>query len=83
VLWLPTTTEMKFKCKPAIDTLFVRMGDALAAATIWFGSNVIILSNTAYFSFNVVLVLVWLGAAVVLVREHRKMSEANAAAGDA
>ncbi|HXV35813.1 MAG TPA: hypothetical protein VEC18_01615, partial [Myxococcota bacterium] len=41
VLWLPTTSEIKFKCKPAIDTIFVRVGDGLAAATVWFGSNVI------------------------------------------
>jgi AAA family ATP:ADP antiporter len=72
---------MKFKCKPAIDTLFFRLGDGLSAATVWFGSHIIILSNQAYFGFNVVLVLIWLGAATVLVREHRKMTEANAAAG--
>ena len=81
VLWLPTTKEMKFKCKPAIDTIFVRLGDGLAAATVWFGSKVIIFSNQDYFRFNVVLVLIWLSAAIVLVREHRKVTEANAAAG--
>ena len=82
VLWLPTTSEMKFKCKPAIDTVFVRMGDGLAAATVWFGTNVIILSDRGYFVLNVALVLVWLVAAVVLIREHRNMAEANAAAGE-
>jgi len=79
VLWLPTTSEMKFKCKPAIDTFFVRLGDALSAATIWFGTNIIGLSNQGYFAFNVALVFVWLAAAGVLIREHRKMTEANAA----
>jgi AAA family ATP:ADP antiporter len=82
VLWLPTTTEMKFKCKPAIDTVFVRLGDGLAAATVWFGSNVILFSNQDYFKLNVVLVLIWLWAAIVLIREHRKMTQANAAEGD-
>ena len=81
VLWLPTTSEMKFKCKPAIDTIFVRLGDGLAAATVWFGTNVIALSNQGYFAFNVALVLVWLGASIILIREHRKMTEVNAAAG--
>jgi AAA family ATP:ADP antiporter len=80
VLWLPTTTEMKFKCKPAIDTVFVRLGDGLSAVTVWFGTS-IALSNQGYFAFNVVLVLVWLGGAIVLIREHRKMVQANAAAG--
>jgi AAA family ATP:ADP antiporter len=81
VLWLPTTSEMKFKCKPAIDTIFVRLGDGLAAVTVWFGTNVLALSNQGYFAFNVALVLVWLGASIVLIREHRKMTEVNAAAG--
>ena len=34
VLWLPTTAEMKYKAKPAIETFFVRVGDGLAAATV-------------------------------------------------
>lgn len=80
VLWLPTTRAMKFKCKPAIDTVFVRLGDGFAAATVWFGANVISVSNQGYFAFNVALVFVWLAAAVVLIREHRKLTEANAAA---
>ncbi len=81
VLWLPTTSEVKFKCKPAIDTIFVRAGDVLSGLTIGFGTNVLALSNQGYFAFNVALVLVWLAAAVVLIREHRKLAEANEAAG--
>ena len=80
VLWLPTTTEMKYKCKPAIDTVFVRLGDGLAAATVWFGTNVLALSNPGYFAFNVALVLIWLGASIVLIREHRMMTAGNVAA---
>jgi AAA family ATP:ADP antiporter len=34
VLWLPVSTEMKYKGKPAIDSLFVRVGDGLAALTV-------------------------------------------------
>jgi len=79
VLWLPTTSEMKFKCKPAIDTIFVRLGDGFAAATVWFGTKMA-LSNQGYFAFNVALVIVWLVVAVVLIREHRKLTEANATA---
>ncbi len=80
VLWLPTTSEMKFKCKPAIDTIFVRLGDALTAATVWFGTNVIALSNQGYAALNVALVLVWILASIVLIREHRKLSAAAALA---
>jgi AAA family ATP:ADP antiporter len=82
VLWLPATSEMKFKCKPAIDTLFQRLGDALAAATVWFGTHIVVASDQAFFSFNVVLVLVWFGSAIVLIREHRRLTESNSPPGE-
>jgi len=81
VLWLPTTTEMKFKCKPAIDTLFARLGDTLAAGTVWFGTHVVMLSDQDFFAFNVMLVLVWFGSAIVLIGEHRRFTESNLPAG--
>jgi AAA family ATP:ADP antiporter len=82
VLWLPATSEMKFKCKPAIDTLFYRLGDALAAATVWFGTHIVVLSDQGFFVFNVVLVLVWFGSAIVLIREHRRLTESNLPPGE-
>jgi len=79
VMWLPATSEMKFKCKPAVDTIFVRLGDALTAVTVWLGTNVLSLSNQEYAAFNVALVLVWLGASLMLLREHRKLMAQNVA----
>lgn len=75
VLWLPVDKEMKFKGKPTIDTLFVRLGDGLAAATILVGTRVFALSTEAYLYFTVMLVLVWIGSAIVLARQHRLLSE--------
>ena len=69
---------MKFRGKPAIDTLYVRMGDGLAALTVMIGIGWLQLETGAFFAFNVALVLVWIGFALVLVREHRKASEAIA-----
>ncbi len=83
VMWLPATSEMKFKCKPAIDTIFVRLGDVLTAVTVWFGTNVLSLSNQQYAGFNVALVLIWLGASLVLLREHRKLMAVHVASGSA
>src|SRR6185295_13269300 len=37
VVWLPTTPEMKYRTKPAIDSLFVRLGDGMAALTVLVG----------------------------------------------
>jgi len=83
VMWLPATSETKFKCKPAIDTIFVRLGDALTAAVVWFGTNVLSLSSQQYAAFNVALVLVWLAASLVLLREHRKLVAVHVASGSA
>src|SRR6185369_3349470 len=35
MLWLPTTTEVKYKAKQAVDTFFVRMGDVASAGLVF------------------------------------------------
>jgi AAA family ATP:ADP antiporter len=76
VLWLPVSSAMKFRGKPAIDTLYVRLGDGLAAITVLVGVQLLALATEEFFIFNVFLVLCWLVAGVLLVREHRRASEA-------
>ena len=80
VLWLPVSSAMKFRAKPAIDTLYVRLGDGLAAITVLVGVHLLALSTSDFFVFNVFLVLCWLVAGVLLVREHRRASIKQAAA---
>jgi AAA family ATP:ADP antiporter len=75
VLWLPVSSAMKFRGKPAIDTLYVRLGDGLAAVTVLVGVHLLALTTGAFFAFNVFLVLCWLVAGVLLVREHHRVSE--------
>jgi len=77
VLWLPVSSAMKFRGKPAIDTLYVRLGDGLAAITVLVGVQLLALSTSGFFAFNVVLVLCWLVAGVLLVKEHRRASTAT------
>ncbi len=76
VLWLPVSSAMKFHGKPAIDTLYVRLGDGLAAITVLVGVHMLALATQQFFAFNVFLVLCWLVAGVLLVREHRRASDA-------
>ncbi len=76
VLWLPTTAAMKYKAKPVVDSLFVRLGDGFAAATVLLGVRLFRLSNRSFFLVNVALVLIWLATAVVLVRENGRMAAA-------
>jgi AAA family ATP:ADP antiporter len=35
MLWLPTTREMKYKAKQAVDTFFVRLGDVTSALFVY------------------------------------------------
>ena len=76
VLWLPVSSAMKFRGKPAIDTLYVRLGDGLAAITVMVGVHLLMLSTQGFFVFNVLLVLCWLVVGVLLVKEYRRVSEA-------
>jgi len=77
VLWLPVSAEMKYKGKPTIDSLFVRMGDGIAALTVLIGVQILALSTQSFFILNVVLVLIWIAFAFVVIREHRHLSEAD------
>lgn len=75
VLWLPVSSEMKFRGKPAIDTLYVRLGDGLAAVTVLVGIHVLATSIHSFFVFNVSLVIGWLACTLMMIREHRKASQ--------
>ena len=75
VLWLPVPSHVKFKGKPTIDTLFARIGDGFAALTVLVGVQFLGLSDSGYFAFTVALVLVWGAFALVVIREHRKLTD--------
>ena len=75
VLWLPVSAEMNYKGKPMIDSLFVRMGDGIAALTVLIGVQMLALSTQSFFILNVVLVFIWIAFAFVVIREHRRISE--------
>jgi AAA family ATP:ADP antiporter len=83
VLWLPTSADVKYRAKAAIDPLFVRAGDALAAATAFVGLNLLALPIRGLFAVNVGLVAVWLVLATVVGREHRRLTRAARARGKA
>jgi len=74
VLWLPVPSQEKFQGKPAIDSLFARAGDGLAAATVLIGGQILGLATNVFFVFNVALVLVWIYFAVAVVRENRRLT---------
>jgi AAA family ATP:ADP antiporter len=75
ILWLPVSAEMKYKGKPTIDSLCVRIGDGIAALTVLIGVQLLALSTQSFFVLNVALVLLWIVFAFVVVREHRRLSD--------
>ncbi len=76
ILWLPVSAEMKYRGKPVIDTLYVRLGDGLAAATVLVGIHVLAMSIQTFLLFNLSLVICWLIFTTMMVREHRRASQA-------
>ena len=79
VLWLPVSSEMKYKGKTTIDTFFVRAGDGLAALTVLVGVQMLALPTASFFVINVGLVLIWLALALVVIREYRRLSQEGSA----
>ncbi len=75
MLWLSATKEMLYQAKTAIDTLFVRLGDGLAALTVLLGTRVFRLDIFGFLVINLALVVVWIGVSVYLVRENRRWRE--------
>jgi AAA family ATP:ADP antiporter len=73
VLWLPTTAQLKYQAKPAIDTFVVRCGDGLAAATILVGVHLYALSIQTLLIFNVALVIGWLTISGFVIRGHGQL----------
>jgi ATP:ADP antiporter, AAA family len=74
MLWLPTTREMKYKAKQAVDTFFVRMGDVGSAGLVLLGSA-LAWSVRPFAATSALLVVAWLVVAVGIVREYTRLSE--------
>jgi AAA family ATP:ADP antiporter len=72
MLWLPVSKDMLYQAKTAIDTLFVRIGDGLAAVTVLVGTRIVTLEVVSFLWINVMLALMWIPLAVFLVRENRR-----------
>lgn len=80
VIWLPMSLEVKLKAKTVIDSLFARVGDGLAAATILLGVKVFAFTTQHYFILNLVLVCFWLAGVLFIAREHRRLTTEREAA---
>ncbi len=80
MLWLPTTKQMKYQAKQAVDTFFVRMGDVSSAVLVFFGAGMLGWEVRGFAITNLVLVAIWLFVAAAIIREQgvlKKMRESG------
>jgi AAA family ATP:ADP antiporter len=73
-LFLPTSREVKYKAKAALDTFFVRIGDFCSALLLFLGLRRLHLSTERFALLNAALVLVWIVVAIAIVRRFQKLS---------
>jgi AAA family ATP:ADP antiporter len=84
-LFLLTSREAKYKAKAAIDTFFVRTGDMAQAGLVKVGTMAG-LSVQGFAMANFAMVAIWLGVALLLFQEHKKLeasAHANGTRADA
>ena len=74
MIWLPTSREEKYKAKQAVDTFIVRLGDLASAGLVFVGSALLQFGPQHFATANVVLSLLWLGTAVLLLKEYRRVA---------
>jgi len=70
-LFLVTPREEKYKAKAAIDTFFVRGGDALAALSVFVGTTFLAMKLEKFAILNIVFVLIWLLLAYLIMRQYK------------
>ncbi len=75
MLWLPTTAEMKYKAKQAVDTFFVRIGDVSSAGIVFVLAGMLALDVRAFAITNLVIVAFWLWLAGAIIREQGKLKQ--------
>jgi len=77
-LFLITPREEKYKAKAAIDTFFVRGGDALAAAVVFAGTTYCAASVEGFAAVNIAMTGVWILLCVLIARQYRRKKAAAA-----
>ncbi len=83
MLWLPTTSEMKYKAKQAVDTFFVRMGDVTSAAMVFLFANRLAWPAYRFSIINIGLVVIWIFIAIGIVRDNARLTKEHQGKKDA
>jgi AAA family ATP:ADP antiporter len=76
MLFLVTSREAKYKVKAIVDTVLVRLGDVLSAATVWVGAR-LGLSTLGFIVVNLSLIGAYTGVVLALGRAHAHANSAS------
>jgi AAA family ATP:ADP antiporter len=71
-LFLITKREEKYKAQAAIETFFVRGGDALQAIVVYIGFRMLALSMERFAVINVACCLFWIFLTILIILEYKK-----------
>lgn len=85
MLWLPTTRQMKFVAKQAIDSFFIRLGDVLSGLFVFLLAGVLHFGPRIFAGVNVILAVLTILVALATMREQpriRAMRERGELPGD-
>jgi AAA family ATP:ADP antiporter len=75
MLWLPTTREMKYLAKQAVDTFFVRMGDVASGLLVALLAGMLAVGVRYFAIANLVLVVGVLVVCAAILREQKVLKK--------
>jgi AAA family ATP:ADP antiporter len=79
MLWLPTTRELKYKAKQAIDTFFVRMGDVSSAILVYVVADRFKMGVRVFAFVNLGLCVIWILLARRIAGGFERLSSTSSA----
>lgn len=72
MLFLPTSREIKYKAKQAVDSFMQRAGDLVSAGIVFLATSAA-LGTAGFAALNLGVVVIWLFIALAIVREHKRI----------
>ena len=71
MLFLPTSRDVKYKAKQAIDSFFQRVGDVGSALVVFVGTSVLALDARGFAAINLLFIAGWFFLVRGIASEHR------------
>lgn len=77
MLFLPTSRDVKYKAKQAIDSLFQRVGDVSQALLVFVGTTFLGLGTRGFALINVAIIIGWFFLLRGILREYHEIEAGN------